>query len=328
MLTKCLIVSSIVAVAAFGHFSQSHAGPAPKTKEFTLVNDIRWRNGLDQAIEEAKRTQEPILFLSMFGRIDEKLPCANARTLRATLFKTAAFKKLVSEDVIPAWEMVREVPHVTIDLGDAKKIERTIRGNAVMYLCTPEGKVVDAFPGVYVEEDFMPKIKTSISQLVNSSTADVLKYHEQIASRYSSFRAVRATVGKAFVEAPTLNLLNINNPPAGPYKPLSSDQRLRRFELAARRVEDSSLTPASPLRAIRSYDLNPNSATLAQDILRLDSSTNMNSVRPVVSSWFATLDHLPTPLEAREAILETILKVPYKDPYWGLKDVLLPGTPE
>ena len=30
--------------------------------------------------------------------------------------------------------------------------------------------------------------------------------------------------------------------------------------------------------------------------------------------------------EARDAVLMDLLKIPYKDPYFGLKDLLMPGT--
>ena len=54
----------------------------------------------------------------------------------------------------------------------------------------------------------------------------------------------------------------------------------------------------------------------------------MARTRAVVHSYFASLKALPTPDEAREAVLGTILKIPYKDPTMGLDDVLLPGTPK
>jgi hypothetical protein len=54
----------------------------------------------------------------------------------------------------------------------------------------------------------------------------------------------------------------------------------------------------------------------------------MESIRPVVHAYLASESDLPTVGQARDNILEKILKIPYKDPYFGLKDVLLPGTPD
>ena len=73
-------------------------------------------------------------------------------------------------------------------------------------------------------------------------------------------------------------------------------------------------------------EISPND--MPKSILESDSQNNVKNVRAVVHMYFASLEKLPTPLEARDAILETILKIPYKDPYFGLKDIFLPGTPD
>src|SRR5437763_15826444 len=51
--------------------------------------------------------------------------------------------------------MVRPVPQVTIDFGDGRKLKRTLGGNTVIEICLPDGRVVDAFPGLYTPEDFL-----------------------------------------------------------------------------------------------------------------------------------------------------------------------------
>ena len=104
---KCAgLIFATMAVSAGFAASSGHA-------KKTMVNGVGWYASFSDALTESKRTQKPILLLSMFGRLDEDMPCANARTLRATLFKDPEFRKLVSDDVIPAWEMVRAVPENT-----------------------------------------------------------------------------------------------------------------------------------------------------------------------------------------------------------------------
>ncbi len=66
---------------------------------------------------------------------------------------------------------------------------------------------------------------------------------------------------------------------------------------------------------------------IANEIIENDSLTNMTRVRPVIHLWLASRKELPTPEEARDAVLETILKIPYKDLYFGLRDIAMPGTP-
>lgn len=308
----------------------------------TDVHGVSWYDSLEVAKVEAKRTKKPILLLSMFGRIDEEMPCANARTLRATLFKDPRFKKLVTKEVVPAWEMVREVPRVTIDLGDGKKVVRTVRGNAVMYLCNSNGYVIDAFPGVYTAEDFLPEVRKSIVALHNKPWSEVAAYHKPLGFVP---RRSEITTGKAMLESPTLKLVGSRWSPepsntilrtspslraeAKPPQP-SNDEARKTFLLAAERLSDMSLLPMSSgeaYRRITGKNIGKTGPGAANEIMAEDSRRNMTSVRGVIHLWLASETRFLTPMEAREPVLETILKIPYKDPYFGLKDVLLPGTP-
>ncbi len=297
----------------------------------TLVNGTPWRNDLKAAIAEAKSQNKPILLLSMFGRIDEKMPCANARTLRATLFQTSEFKQLVGKDVIPAWEMVRPVPRVTIDFGDGKKIERTVRGNAVMYLLNSDGQVIDAFPGVYTAGDFVPAVRATLAALAKADAAQVAAFHQSAATVAMETRRRNTTLGKSVVESPTLFAIGAS-PIAGASPTVRPrDAKHAAFLTAAAQLADLSLTPMPPADAVRLATNNPAATPkdpgIAERIIASDSRRNLEAVRPVVHLWLASEPKLLTPAEARDIVLETILKIPYKDPYFGLEDVLLPGTP-
>ncbi|MEQ1821293.1 MAG: hypothetical protein ABL949_02165 [Fimbriimonadaceae bacterium] len=305
--------------------------PANASKATTSAAGLEWTNGLEASVAKAKSQKRPILFLSMFGKLDEKMPCANARTLRATLFKDPAFHELANNDVVLGWEMVRAVPRVTIDLGDGKPIQRTVRGNAVMYLLNSDGKVIDAFPGIYTADDFLPMVKREIAELANAKPEIVREFH--VKNRVAMMRTVRATMSKSAMESPTLDLIGASAI-AGvkSEKPLSTDPNRRMFEQMAAGITDMSLTPMSAERAVGEI-LGRQRQGLAKDelaklILKADSRRNMESVRPVVHAYLASESELPTVAQARDNILETILKIPYKDPYFGLKDVLLPGTPD
>lgn len=293
----------------------------------TAVHGVSWHDSFPEACLEAKKADKPILFLSMFGRLDEEMPCANARTLRATLFKDPEFKKLISNDVIPAWEMVRAVPKIEIDLGDGKKIKRTVRGNAVMYLCTPDGKVMDAFPGVYTAGDFMPMVKDSIAKS-KMSEAEILAWHEANGKAPIDYRA---TLSKSGTESPALNLIGAKgvNPVFKMENP--NDPKERKFVQAAYRLRDMSLTPFTSEEVTWAVTGQPiaerSPEEIGQEIIKTDSKQNATQVRGVIHLWMASRKQLPTPAQARDTVLETILKIPYKDPYFGLKDIFIPGTP-
>jgi len=301
---------------------------AATTAKKTNVNGIGWHDSAQAAFAEAKKSDKPVLLMSMFGKLDEDMPCANARTLRATLFNDPEFKELVSNDVIPAWEMVRAVPKVEIDLGDGKKIKRTVRGNAVMYLCNSSGKVIDAFPGVYTKEDFMPMIRESIRELAHADAATVIAYHK---ARGKMIGRTGITTGKLAVEGPTLNLIGAPAIRGAQINEQTTDPARALFLRAARNLTDASLTPMPAEEIVPMLTGAPlegrDPKEVAKQIMRNDSKLNMERTRPVIHLWMASEKQLPTPAQARDTVLETILKIPYKDPYFGLKDVLLPGTP-
>lgn len=295
----------------------------------TMVAGVGWHASFPDALAEAKRSKKPILLLSMFGKLDEDMPCANARTLRATLFQDPEFKKLATLDLVPAWEMVRAVPKVQIDLGDGKKITRTVRGNAVLYLCKSDGSVVDVYPGVYTAKDFVPMVRESIAQLASADSAAILAYHRKLGR---NVRPVGVTMGKAAVEGPTLNLLGARSIEGAVTKAESQNPERAKFLRAAAGLRDLSLTPMTPDEAVvtitgRGIE-GRSGKEIADEILQADSANNIRNMRPVIHLYMASLKNLPTPSEARDEVLETILKIPYKDPYFGLKDVLLPGTPD
>ncbi len=294
----------------------------------TTVNGVAWFDSLEDAKQQAEQSGKPILLLSMFGQIDEKMPCANARTLRATLFNDPEFKKFAEEEAIVAWEMVRKVPRVSIDFGDGKKIERTVRGNAVMYLCNAEGKVIDAYPGIYTKEDFFPMVREAIAKLNSAQASDVIAWHEGLATIPRTFAA---TASKSASESTTLDLMGAPVFGGARTKETPTDPKRQRFLLASMRTSDLSLTPMnSDLVSLRvtGQPIGERSAEeVGKEIMRRDSKQNATFMRSIIHCWLASMKELPTPAQARNDVLETILKIPYKDPYMGLNDIAIPGTP-
>lgn len=324
MRAKSHYIALSALIVAVGSFAFAGLTGAKKTN----VNGIDWYATFDDAKARAKQTGKPILLLSMFGHLDEKMPCANARTLRATLFNDPEFKRFANEEAIVAWEMVREVPKVTIDFGNGNKLERTVRGNAVMYLCNSDGKVIDAYPGIYTASDFFPMVRESIEKLNSSSTERVLAWHEGLAKLPRSFAA---TVSKAASESPTLDLIGTPLFAGAKTDEQPADPKRIRFFLAAARTSDLSLAPmrASLVssRVIGQPDANRTPEQIGKEIMERDSQQNVTFMRSIIHCWIASLKELPTPEQARNDVLETILKIPYKDPYMGLNEIAIPGTP-
>lgn len=119
-----------------------------------------WRSGLfwytdfNQALAAAKSSGKPILSLRLLGRLDEELSCANSRFFRKTLYVDPNISSLLRSRYILHWESVRPVPIVTIDYGDGMVVKRTLTGNSIHYLLAPDGRVIDALPGLLNADTF------------------------------------------------------------------------------------------------------------------------------------------------------------------------------
>jgi hypothetical protein len=116
---------------------------------------LYWFTDFEQAKAAAKTQGKPILSLRLLGKLDEEFSCANSRFFRTTLYANAEVAQFLRDHFVLHWKSVRPVPRVTIDFGDGRKLERTITGNSIHYVLSPEGEVVDALPGLYGAKAFL-----------------------------------------------------------------------------------------------------------------------------------------------------------------------------
>jgi hypothetical protein len=268
-------------------------------------------------------------------------------------------QKLLSDKFVTSWEMVREVPKVSIDFGGGKKLQRTLKGNTVMYLCTSDGKVLDAWPGVYTPEDFVRQLEGSLEAyklhgidpgkpMDEATQAKVNAYHRNAVTGFSARfdMPMRMTMSKAGVESPILKLIGERPQPlradaalvdkrlAAAAQTGQSAERLPNYpDLFARysaKLEDVSEQPMAGRRA--AGITNPNDKRTPEELGRIavqeDSSNNSFYVRPAVHLWLASVKVVPNVSEAKMTTFKTILHVPIDDPYLGLSDVVPPGTPK
>jgi len=119
---------------------------------------LYWYTDLDAAKRAAKAAGKPILSLRLLGTLDTEFSCANSRFFRTVLYPNADVAKALREGFVLHWQSHRPVPRLTIDFGDGRKIERTITGNSVHYVLTPDGRVVDVIPGLYGPAAFLRQL--------------------------------------------------------------------------------------------------------------------------------------------------------------------------
>jgi hypothetical protein len=66
---------------------------------------------------------------------------------------------------------------------------------------------------------------------------------------------------------------------------------------------------------------------LGREAVEADSLINVRTIRPAVHLWFLGHGAPKQVNEVRDAMYRDLLHVPVNDPYLGLTDVLVPGTP-
>lgn len=147
---------------------------------------LYWFTDLDKAKVLSQTEHKPILSLRLLGNLTDELSCANSRFFRTALYPNTKINKLLREEFILHWSSERPVPIVTIDMGDGRKIKRTLTGNSTHYLLSSDGTPLDALPGLNAPGAFERWLKGSIQLYTDyakkpqNARADYLAdYHQQ-----------------------------------------------------------------------------------------------------------------------------------------------------
>jgi hypothetical protein len=170
---------------------------------------LYWYTDLGAAKAEAQRTGRPILSLRLLGTLDTEFSCANSRFFRTVLYPNAEVGKALRDGFVLHWQSHRPVPRLTIDFGDGRRIERTITGNSVHYVLTPDGQVVDAIPGLYGPKAFLRQINGAgaLARLGGQPNfpAQVAAYHRTLLEQTTqgwNFDLRRLAADAALAQAP------------------------------------------------------------------------------------------------------------------------------
>ncbi len=119
------------------------------------ASHLYWYTDLNQAEAAARAAGKPILSLRLLGKLNEEYSCANSRFFRTTLYPNTEVSRYLRDHFILHWQSVRPIPRITIDMGDGRRIERTITGNSIHYILDADGNPLDALPGLYGAKDFI-----------------------------------------------------------------------------------------------------------------------------------------------------------------------------
>jgi hypothetical protein len=282
------------------------------------------------------------------------------------LFSNPEVASFVNDRFVCAWESVRPVPTVDIDFGNGHTLRRTLNGNVVTYLCTPEGKVFDVLPGLHSPEGYLAGLRRALDLLETMRASAQLPFRprllpvasapeplppaeqaeafERAIAAYHSLEAsgvdrlavfpggrVRPAAAtfasKMAVESPIKVLLS--------GRPISAEEALRleseppALLLPARDPQTASkaLLEFPIKRAIAPEPLEDPLAAGLDGKALLEMDTRINE-RLRKEKVHALLSRAPlrAPREIRDAIYREIFHLDLADPYVGLATILFGGA--
>lgn len=252
------------------------------------------------------------------------------------LFSNDEVAKFMNDHFVCAWESVRPVPRVEIDFGDGHKMTRTLNGNVITFLCTPDGKAFDVLPGLYDPKGYVAGLKRARELYETLGTGDrIAAYHTLAAAgveRIAISRRGEVTedigemryASKAAVEEPIKVLI------AGKLDTAEARFAMERCGnrepeglVAANRVD---LAPDELVVASKTRVEHPIKAAIgwqpaASSLLAMDTQINERLRAEQVHAMLATAP-LPTPADLSTRIYKEVLHVDVADPHLGLGKIL------
>lgn len=107
---------------------------------------------------------------------------------RTVLFSDVTVASMLNRNFECAWESVRTVPTITLDLGNGKVIRRTLHGNIATYVCNSDGAVIDILPGLYTPAAYTAALLT-ISRRCIAFPARHTQLERELAAYHGDERA-------------------------------------------------------------------------------------------------------------------------------------------
>lgn len=330
-----------------------HAIDAVSGQRDGHASGLYWHTDLDAARRAAAASGKPILSLRLLGRLDEELSCANSRFFRVVMYSDPEVAARLRDDFVLHWSTERPAPRIEIDMGDGRRMVRTITGNSVHYVLDAEGRPVDAIVGLYGPEQFLEALaraRASVEgcagaadrgaclaarhraelgamrsrwQGMRRREASLPSWRDALASMPdgsagpapSATAAMPTTIAKARIETPMLQLMRADEP---------DEEASAPPEPPWDRV--AALSPARPLDArtrgllrlkTGREDVEATSAGLAA-AARQDGARNELLFRRRVHRMFAER-RVPNELSAfNRQVYAELLLTPASDPWLGL----------
>jgi hypothetical protein len=209
----------------------------------------------------------------------------------------------------PVWESVRPVPVLRLDFGNGTVLTRTLHGNILTSVCTADGRVLDALPGIYTAAAYLERLDQF-----------------RLLSRYVEAKPVheRAATLKDYHVRQAEALKKKESPESFVLKKRKAPPTKARIEAAVEVVLE-----ATPHRVTRPD--NDKAPAAVENVtgwkeLAEDTALNEGTRRLQIHELLAKLG-LIAPQQVLHPIYKDVLHADLDDPYLGLGKVLFGSYP-
>ncbi|MAI31726.1 MAG: hypothetical protein CBE00_03770 [Planctomycetaceae bacterium TMED240] len=281
---------------------------------------LYWYKSLAVAKSKSIEFKRPIISLRLLGHLDEDLSCANSRFFRRILYTDPYIAKLLQQHFILHWQSVRDVPIVTIDFGDGRKLRQPMLGNSVHLAVTGEGRVIDALPGLVTPTDFGRWAKSIIElhKTCLSLPATDFQQHLQLwhQNRAKQRREQSELTIRFDQEVSDLNPIDPRwKTAAEQIKPTTThptaNQIKKNSPSATAAMRTAPLKMAAELHLFRMVE------SLAPQT-EVDSFFNLYGLQPKLDDWYARNLATGDYDKLTNRIYEELFLMPLNDPWLGL----------
>jgi hypothetical protein len=93
----------------------------------------------------------------------------------------------VNRNFVAAWESVAPVTISTFELGGGRRVRGALRGNIALYVCDPQGRVIDILPALQTPTDTLQRLYDDRALLDRLRGSDEISF-ERIVTAYHAAR--------------------------------------------------------------------------------------------------------------------------------------------
>lgn len=234
------------------------------------------------------------------------------------MFSQKRVADFINESFEPVWESVRPVPIVRIDFGNGNVLTRTLHGNILTSICTSDGVLVDALPGIYREAEYLSRLDllcgvAKNAQLVTAFTND----RERLDVLIRAYHRGRAQAIKKFAKPDQV----------------AAEKRVAPISKAVIEIPlELVLLPTQPPgMSRRGKGVETKSGLAAEDVAHwreLEEDTQLNDrTRRLQIHELLARTGLVNPEKVTRPIYKEVLHADLDDPYLGLGEVLFAKYP-